>query len=367
MSSPIERRAIDRQRLVIGGQEILLGETRQIMLKVSERYTGAPVRVPVHVIRSRQCGPHVFVTAAVHGDELNGTGIVRQLMFEPPELMAGTLVLLPMVNVFGVEQHSRYLPDRRDLNRAFPGSASGSLTSRVANTLFRNIVRQCDYGIDLHSAPTGRTNFPHVRADLSVPGVKELAMAFGCELVINHRGQGRTLRAAATRAGCPVLLLEAGEALKIEPAAVRLGVRGVRNVLAYLGMCAGDLVIPGYQSTVSKTEWLRSSSGGLLRFHVSPGEVVDKGTPVATVDNLFEATSVLLRAPRSGVLIGMRTLPAVRTGDPVCHIAVPTRSPGSVRTEVESARGTLHRRIQAEQADDILIEPTRDDSVFGSR
>ena len=152
------------------GKKIEPGERADLSLKVSRSYGGTSIRVPVHVWRGEKPGPSVFISAAVHGDELNGTGTIRQLIEEPPfELRAGSLVLVPVVNILGFEQLSRYSPDRRDLNRSFPGSTTGSLTSRLANVIFQNIVARCDYGIDLHTAASGRTNFPNVRGDFREP------------------------------------------------------------------------------------------------------------------------------------------------------------------------------------------------------
>src|SRR6185295_703092 len=145
-------------------------------------------------MRGPKEGPAIFVIAAIHGDELNGTGIVRELMFSDLKLTRGTLICVPVANVFGLEHHSRYLPDRRDLNRYFPGRKSGSMAERLAHVLFEQIVAQCDFGVDLHTAAMRRTNFPHVRADLKVKGIEQIAFAFGSEIVINKAGPQNSLR-----------------------------------------------------------------------------------------------------------------------------------------------------------------------------
>ena len=202
----------------IGGRSIRRGETKDIFLPVSQRYAGDAVRLPIHVIRSGKSGPTVCVTAAIHGDELNGMGIIHELMFGSPLVLSmGTLVLIPAVNIFGFESGERYMPDRRDLNRCFPGSAAGSLASRLANIVFKEVIEKCDHVIDLHTAAVERTNYPNVRADMTDPQVRSLAKAFGCELIVNGKGPDGSMRREATKSGCPAIVLEAGETRKIEP------------------------------------------------------------------------------------------------------------------------------------------------------
>lgn len=339
-----------KSSLNIGGHEISLGEVRETFLAITQGYSGAAVTLPITVQRAKKSGPTVLVIAAVHGDELNGTGIVRELILRAPfELTSGSLVLAPVINVLGFERHMRYLPDRRDLNRCFPGSANGSLASRFAHTIFRELITRCNYCIDLHTAAVRRTNFPNVRVDLSDRGAERIAAAFGCEIIVNNRGPKGALRRAACRAGCPTITFEAGEVWKIEPAVVEWGVRGVRNVLIELGMVEGEPVQPPYQVRVDKTRWLRAEEGGILQFHVGPGEVVTRGQPVATNTNLLGRSQNVLHSPLDGIVLGMSTLPAVTPGDPVCHIAVP-------RYDIK-----LISRVLQRQTTESLHERTRDD------
>ena len=342
---------------MIGGERVARGETRDIALKVSETSMGAPVSVPLRVIRGRRGGPTVFVTGAVHGDELNGTGIIRELMFSELGLESGSLILLPVVNVFGFERHSRYLPDRRDLNRSFPGEQHGNLTSRLANTIQREVIERSDFGMDLHTAAVGRTNFPHVRADLRIEKLRELAEWFGCEVIVDRAGDEHSLRQTATENGVPTINMEAGEALKIEPTVVELGVRGVKNVLRRLGMLSGRVKRPAYQTVVKRSQWVRAQAGGLLRFHVAPGELVDAGDAIATCDSFFRADSPTLRAPVAGIVLGMTTLPVVRPGEPICHIGIPRLALSEIRERIARSPDTLHRRLQAELASEVHVRP----------
>jgi predicted deacylase len=351
-----------RSAFKLDGEIIPRGRTRDVRLKISESYTGAPVEAPVRVQRARQPGPTVFVSAAIHGNEINGIGIVHELMYERPiELAAGTLILLPVVNVFGVEYQDRYMPDRRDLNRNFPGSTTGSLTRRIARLLFREVVAQCDFGIDLHSAADTRTNFPNVRGDLTDPAVRRIAEAFGCELVVHGQGPTGSLRREACAAGCPTIILEAGEPRKIEPRVLEIGYRGVRNVLVELGMAEGERHRPAYQTRVDRTRWVRAQVGGILRFHVAPGSLVEQGEPVATNTSLYGGDKTVLVSPVDGVVLGMTTLPTVKPGEPVCHIAVPELPIASVREALESrGKRSLHEQIQVDLATNVHVTPPGD-------
>lgn len=329
----------------VAGQTVPAGETRDLRLKISEQFTGDPIAVPIRVMRAKKRGPIVFVSAAVHGDELNGMGVIHDIMYGPQlNLISGTLILVPVVNVFGFETLSRYMPDRRDLNRFFPGTKNGSLTSRVAYMLFEEIARHSDFGIELHSAAQPRTNFPNVRGDLKNADVRRLAWAFGCELIIDGKGPDGSFRREATKAGCPTIILEAGEPLKIEQEAVEVGVRGVHNVLRELQMIEGEPVRPTYQVRITRSTWVRAEVGGILRFHVRPGDPVEEGQRIATNASVFGERQNVLRAPCDGIVLGMTTLPMVKPGEPVCHIAVPSRSLKSLRLAAARVTGGKKRR-----------------------
>lgn len=313
---------LKKSPLKIGGVTIKPGETKDIGLDLSETYTGDKIRMPVRVIRAKKPGPRVFVTAAIHGDEINGTGIIHDFLFgETCDLKCGTLIFVPVVNVLGFENNQRYLPDRRDLNRCFPGSANGSMAGRIAYTLMNEIVSKCDFGIDLHSAAFQRTNYPNVRADLSNPEIRTLASAFGCALVIDGKGPLGSFRRESSRIGCPTIILEAGEPWKIEPSVLQIGVQGIRNILIHLGMQEGENTPPPYQATIRKTQWVRATVGGILKFHISPGEFVHEGDAIATNYSILGEEQNTITSPSNGIAIGMATMPAVKPGEPVCHIA----------------------------------------------
>lgn len=332
------------------GEHVAPGERKRVSLVVSESYSGADIRIPLMVWRGAAPGPTVAVLAAVHGDEINGTGAIRQLILDPPfELLAGTLVLVPVVNLFGFERHERYLPDRRDLNRCFPGSAHGSLASRLARALFDALISRCDYAIDLHTAAVRRTNFPNVRADMTNPKQAAFARAFGADLLLSGEGPKGSLRRAAAAAGCHTLILEAGEVWKVEASAVEYAIRGISNCLAHLEMIPGTPIEPPYRIETGQTRWIRANAGGFLSFHVAPGDVVDSGQAIATNTSLTGETLNSIVAPRRCIVIGMTTMPAVAPGDPICHIAF--ARPGEL-VDV--------KRVVASLSDDSLYERARE-------
>jgi len=294
--------------LKIGGRDIRRGTIEQILLKASEYYTATPVNVPVIVIRGSERGPIVFLTAAIHGDELNGVEIVRRVMTGyTPQQLKGTLICIPVVNRVGFLTHTRYLPGRRDLNRYFPGSPEGNAAARYAHTLFTEIVTRSRYGVDLHTASLGRTNLPHLRADMACKDVRKLARAFGTEIIIDSPGPPRTLRHAATTAG-------------------------VRNVLAALGMTQDTRREPRFRVIVKVSEWVRSVKGGIADIVVRPGEIIYAGEEIASITNPFGREVSMVRSPLTGLIIGITTMPMVNPGDAICHIAKLEKTLATVET-----------------------------------
>lgn len=334
------------------------GESASVSIVISESYSGADVRVPVQVWRGPSPGPTVGVTAAVHGDEINGTGAIRHIIRERPfDLERGTLVLVPVINMLGFERHSRYLPDRRDLNRCFPGTLKGSLASRLARSFFDQVARRCDYIIDLHTAAIRRTNFPNVRADMSDERLAAFARSFGAELIVDSKGPRGSLRASACRIGCPTLILEAGEVWKVEPSVMAYAVRGIRNCLRFLGMVKGKPEQPAYRVETDSTKWVRAMNGGFLEFHVAPGDIVAEGDAIATSTGLLGDHEHVINAPREGVILGMTTMPSVAPGDSVCHLAYPRT--GMLQLAERAVRrladDSLHERMRGDLARNMMV------------
>ncbi len=339
------------------GDDIPPGETRDVKLAVSESYSSATVRIPLRIQRAKEDGPVVFVTAALHGDEINGTGAVRQLIQDADfQLTRGAVILVPVLNLLAFDRHSRYLPDRRDLNRSFPGTETGSLASRMARKIFNEIVLRCDYGIDLHTASVRRTNYPNVRGDLGDPEVRRLAEAFGAEIIINGKGPRGAFRREACRAGCPTIIMEGGEVWKVEPGIVETAVRGIKNVLRSLDMLPGPEQSPEYQIVIEKSKWIRAERGGFLQFHVKPGDLIERDQPIATNTTLLGRERSILHAPFDAVVIGMTTLPAVSPGEPVCNLGKLAKrvTPAELRERRSEEQG-LEVRVSEELATNVLV------------
>jgi len=332
------------EELKIGGKPVNPGEAQEILLKISEFYTAQPVNIPVTVIRGVEDGPRVFLTAAIHGDELNGVEIVRTIMSElDPAHLKGTVLCTPVLNRWGFLSHSRYLPGRRDLNRYFPGNPSGNLAARVAHKIFVEIVQGSECGIDMHTASVGRTNLAHIRGDMDNEKVRRMAKAFGTEIIIDRPTRGRTLRSAATRAGIPTIILEAGETFRFQRAMVNKGVAGVRNVLADLGMIEGSVQEPRFQVIVKVSEWIRAERGGILEIQIRPGYLLYEGDEIAVVSTPFGREVTTLRSPLTGLVIGITTIPLVQPGEAICHIAKLEKTLPTVEKYcVEDGKGRKH-------------------------
>ncbi len=326
--------------LVIAGRPIRPGETKEIYLPVSEFFTATPSTIPITVFRGEEDGPILYVTAAIHGDELNGVGIIRKIIDEwrAPRLR-GTLLCLPILNRFGFLHHSRYLPDRRDLNRAFPGSPTGSMASRIAHIILREVILKCTHGIDLHTASLRRSNIPHVRADMNNKTCQRMARAFGTEIIIDHRGTAGSLRRTAAVKGVPTILFEAGETSRFQNKMIKKGCVGVYNVMADLGMIDREKTRPDFQVIVKKTEWVRSDRGGILDIFIRPGELVYEGDEVAAVTNPYGKEVSVQRSPITGLIVGITTVPLANPGTGICHVAKLAKTLPRVEKALARRRG----------------------------
>lgn len=310
-----------KEPMTFAGTPVALGETAELRLKVAESYTAEPVAVPVTVVRGTP-GPTLFVTATVHGDELNGVGILRGLLSDTDfSGLKGTLIAVPVANVPGFLNQDRRLPDRRDLNRSFPGSRKGSLAARLADVLFREVIRQSDYGIDLHTGGGERANYPQVRADLSLPEVTEIAQAFGCSLIVSGAGPDQSLRKTAVAAGVPTIVYEAGSARRFERPFIDTGIAGILNVLRHLRMLPGEPVSPPLSLLIERTHWIRAVTGGILDLLVELGQPVKRGQTISVNTNPFGRERSQIKASHNGVVLGLTQLPLVHPGDAVCHVA----------------------------------------------
>jgi predicted deacylase len=306
------------------GGSVAPDERCNLRYRVGETYLGDPVRIPVTIINGERSGPTVFLSAAVHGDELNGVEVVREVAFEWNLTdLAGTVVCLPVLNVPGFLAQQRYLPIYdRDLNRSFPGDASSTGAKRMADRIFRNFVEPCDFGLDFHTSTRGRTNMLHVRADTTREAVARLAYAFGASVVVDGAGSDGTLRGEATRAGVPTITVEMGEAHRFERRLIDDALDGVESVLTEFGLQhRGAVRWPGWRAVVTERVWIRAEAGGLVDLHHERGGLVHEGDRLYTITDPFKADGTSVDAPFTGVLLSVLENPVVTPGNPVCHLA----------------------------------------------
>jgi predicted deacylase len=300
------------------------GERSIIDLPVANLYTHTPLTMPVHVVNGRRAGPTICVTSAIHGDELNGVEIVKRLLkMAALKRLRGCLLAVPIVNVFGFINRSRYLPDRRDLNRTFPGRDEGSVAARLAHLVLHEIVFRSDYGIDLHTGAVDRTNLPQIRADLKDPKVRQMAEAFGSPIVIDAALREGSLRQCAGENGVPMVLYEAGEALRFDELSIRVGMRGITRVLRALDM------LPKRKTPRTRIEpviarsatWVRAPSSGIVRATCRLGDRVRPGQSLASVTDPFGEVEIDVQATANGIIIGRSMSPLAHEGDALFHIA----------------------------------------------
>lgn len=309
----------------IGGK-VDPGETQNIRYGISETYLGDPVRIPVTIINGEHPGPTMFLSAAAHGDELNGIEVVREVALEWDHSdLHGTLVCLPVLNVPGFLAQQRYLPIYdRDLNRSFPGDEGSTSAKRMARRIFQNFIEPCDVGIDFHTSTRGRTNMLHVRGDTTDDDVARLAHAFGSHVIISSRGPSGALRREASEYGVPTITIEMGEAHRFQREFIDAALVGVKSVFAEYGLHPGEPVHwPGWRTVISEDDektWLRADAGGLVEMHYGRGSLVQEGDVICTIANPFKTETVTVKAPFTGLLAGLLENPVVYPGNPLCHL-----------------------------------------------
>ena len=311
--------------LIINNQSIQPGSNVMIDLPLPRLYTHALMTMPIHVIRGKKPGPRLFVSAAIHGDELNGVEIIRRLLKLPTlKRLHGDLILVPMVNVYGIIHHSRYLPDRRDLNRSFPGSHKGSLAARLAYLFMTEIVAKCTHGIDLHTGAIHRSNLPQIRANLDDAETLLLAESFNVPVLLNSNLRDGSLREAAERFGIPMLLYEAGEALRFDEHSIRAGLQGILRVMQHLGMLSARKTrkLAATEPFIARSsQWVRAPGSGIFRVAKYLGEKIKQNDILGIISDPVSNIELPVISPCSGLIIGRSELPLVHEGEAIYHIA----------------------------------------------
>jgi len=309
----------------IAGIQVQPGTRQTIEVQVAKLYTHTPLHIPVEIVHGRRDGPVLMVCGAIHGDEINGVEIVRRVLTNTAlRNVRGTLVAVPIVNIFGFVQRTRYLPDRRDLNRCFPGSESGSLGGRIAYLLRTQIMEHVTHIIDLHTGAIHRFNLPQIRAELKTPETARMAEAFAAPVIIDAGLREGSLRAYADSQNIPVITYEGGEALRFDEVVIASGVKGVMRVMRELKMTPAKKSVkpPRKRSEVAaSSQWVRADIDGIMRPVAKLGQKIRKGQKLAMVADPFGASETAIISPCSGIVICVNNLPLVNEGEAIYHIA----------------------------------------------
>lgn len=310
--------------LEIAGQIIKKGERVKIEIPMSELFDTTEVPLSIEVIRGEGDGPTLFVSAAIHGDEIIGTEIVKRLLAkEELGSINGALICIPIVNRFGYNNSTRYLPDRRDLNRCFPGSSKGSLAARIAHIFLNEVVAKCDYGIDIHSAAIHRANYPQIRSECKDDTEINLAMAFGAPIIVQSPNRDGALRNAANKIGVKTILFEVGEALRFDEHGIHVGVNGILNVMRELEMLPKNKshVIQLTSTIAQSSHWIRAQASGSLRIFKKLGSIVHSNELLGVISDAFGSKNTAVYSRDAGIIVGEITMPLVNKGDALFHIA----------------------------------------------
>ena len=334
------------------GAEVYPGTSQRLSWAATELFEGVPVSTPVLVINGARPGPTLCLTAAVHGDELNGIEMVRRIMHDiSPDKLSGAIIGVPIVNVQGFRRGSRYLPDRRDLNRYFPGNATGSAAARIAYSFFENVVMHCDALIDIHTGSFERANLPQIRADLRNPDVVELTQGFGATVILHSTPGVGTLRHAATSAGIPTVTLEAGGPLQLELNEVKHGVKGIETLISSLGMTKRRSFWGDPEPVYYRSSWVRADSGGILLSDVGLGTTVRKGDLLGSITDPMSNARTEVRSPYTGRIIGMARNQVVMPGFAAFHVGIDMDD-----TPVEETEPAVASDESASEQDNAYID-----------
>lgn len=311
------------QPFLLIGEMVAPGKSKSLRWNSPQSPGGVPIPLPVIVVNGSKPGPVLCLTAAIHGDELNGIEIIRRVMLDlDPKKLKGVIVGVPIVNLEGFWRKERYIGDRRDLNRYFPGNAEGSYPERVAHALFTEIIQPCDMVIDLHTGSFFRENLPQLRVDLTVESVAQIARSFGAITALQSIAPAGSLRGAATKAGVPTVVMEVGGPLSLETDKVVVGVKAIQTFLESLGMISKITLWPSSQPVFYRSKWIRADSGGILISKVGLGTAVKKGEVLGEISNPLTDSTFTVLSPMNGTVIGKAQNQFVSPGFGIFHMGV---------------------------------------------
>lgn len=369
-------RKYSQESLVLLETEIGPSTSARLSWTPGDGFESIAVPTPVLVVNGAHKGPTMCITAAVHGDELNGIEVVRRVMYDlDSESLTGAVIGVPIVNLQGFRRASRYLPDRRDLNRFFPGNTTGSSASRLAHSFFTEVIEHCDTLVDVHTGSFHRTNLPQLRADLESPEISTLTSHFGTTVVLHSPGADGTLRRAATDAGIPAITLEAGEPARVQEDAVAHGARSIKSLLHELGMTEEAIRWRGRQAVYYRSRWERADQGGVLLSNVDLGEEIEKDQLLGTITDPITNVTSEIRASREGRILGMALPQFVMPGFAAYRIGIdggppleiadpnaPSDSDDLLDTEDHGATFTSNDEIDTEEEATLDARDATEDS-----
>lgn len=312
--------------LEINGEKIGRGEDKKLNLRIARLPTYTNIDLPVRVIRSENPGPVVLLTGGLHGDEINGIEIVRRLLSNKLlKLKKGSVVAIPLMNIYGFIQSVRGVPDGKDINRSFPGSKTGSLAKLVAYTIMKKIIPIIDVGIDFHTGGSSRSNFPQIRCVLNIEQNLELARAFAPPVIIHSGLIDKSFRKSAYKKEKHILVYETGEALRFDLNGIQEGINGTLRLLQYLKMIK-EAPEPHFPEVYENSAWIRASFAGLYHSKIELGDFIEKGMNLGSITDPFGNEKKILKSKYEGRVIGFNNCPVVHKGDALLHIATQKRS-----------------------------------------
>ena len=308
-------------KFIINGIEIPRGENKIVNFNVARLPSNTLIDLPVHIYRAKRKGPKLLISAGMHGDELNGSEIIRRLIIENRiKPTKGTVVAIPIINIYGFLINSRYLPDGKDLNRSFPGIKNGSLAARIAYTLMNHILPIVDCGVDFHTGGANK-NYPQIRCVVEDEKNMELAKAFNPPLIINSTLRDGSFRKAAFKKGKRIIVYEGGESLNFDEFAIREGIKGTIRLMNHLGMTRKS-VRKSKNMLISSSSWSRAPKSGLFRSYVSYGDNISTHQKIGSVSDPFGNEEIKIKSKTDGIIIGLRSNPIVNRGDALFNIGI---------------------------------------------
>ncbi len=298
------------------------GEAKEIILNIARLPTYTDIDLPVLVYRSTKPGPTLLLVACIHGDEINGVEIIRRIIANKTIIPdAGTVIAIPVVNIYAFIHSSRAYPVGKDLNRSFPGNNHGSLSSRMAYVIMQKIVPLIDYGIDFHTGGASKANFPHLRTDFSDPKNLELANAFSPQIIVNSKAPDKTFRKAAGNCGKKMLTFEGGESLRFDEFSIQEGIAGIARLMNYLGM-RHSTIPDNFPHVLSKNYWTRARYSGLFRSSIQLGQKIKKNQVLGSITDPFGNEEINVKAAANGYVIGINHECVINKGDALIHVGV---------------------------------------------